>query len=332
MKHFVLFSAFAILIFSSCSDAPKQKYQPESIGAVNTLTVVMEDALWKGAVGDAVREKFAAPVVGLVWSDEPLFTINYVPTKVFKGALKQTRAILLVAVDTVTVGHVKNEVYARPQKVGVIKAATESLLIDKIEEEADAMITAFKSAEIVTAQKRFLRSISKETALRDRFGFELTMPSMYKVGKKDSNFVWIDRQIQRGTLNMIAYTVPGDYFKADSTLVQDIIGLRDSIGERYIPGPDVPNKKTFMITEKAFAPNVFPAEINGFKGVEVRGIWEISGYAMAGPYLMYILNDTANDRKIVLEGFTFAPSAEKRDYMFELEAILKTIKPVSAAN
>ena len=28
---------------------------------------------------------------------------------------------------------------------------------------------------------------------------------------------------------------------------------------------------------------------------------------------------------MVIEGFTFAPSEEKRDYMFELEAILKTV-------
>ncbi|WP_338039470.1 DUF4837 family protein [Maribacter litopenaei] len=27
-----------------------------------------------------------------------------------------------------------------------------------------------------------------------------------------------------------------------------------------------------------------------------------------------------------MEGFTFAPATEKRDYMFELEAILKTVK------
>jgi hypothetical protein len=29
---------------------------------------------------------------------------------------------------------------------------------------------------------------------------------------------------------------------------------------------------------------------------------------------------------MVIEGFTFAPATEKRDYMFELEAILKTIE------
>lgn len=132
----------------------------------------------------------------------------------------------------------------------------------------------------------------------------------------------MDIQIPKGTMNVIAYEMPWNSFSNDSTFVEDIVKMRDSIGEKYVPGP---YENTFMMTEKAFAPYIFPAEIGGKKGVEVRGIWEINGYPMAGPFLTYIINDEENKRKMVLEGFTFAPSAEKRDYMFELEAILKTV-------
>jgi hypothetical protein len=120
--------------------------------------------------------------------------------------------------------------------------------------------------------------------------------------------------------------MPWNSFENDSTFVGDIVKMRDSIGEKYIPGPDIPNKTTYMVTEKAFAPYVFPAEISGLKAVEARGIWEIQNYPMAGPFLTYIINDKSNNRKLILEGFTFAPATNKRDYMFELEAILKTLK------
>ena len=118
--------------------------------------------------------------------------------------------------------------------------------------------------------------------------------------------------------------MPGDYFDNDSSLVAAIIRMRDSIGKLYIPGPDVPNKTTYMGTEKAFAPAVFPTEINGIEAIEVRGIWEVINYPMAGPFLTYILKDKERQRNIVLEGFTFAPATNKRDYMFELEAIIRT--------
>ena len=93
----------------------------------------------------------------------------------------------------------------------------------------------------------------------------MKIPSIYRVGREEDNFVWIDRQIQKGNMNIIAYTMPWDSFKNDSTFVQDIIKMRDSIGELYIGGEDIPGKKNHMITEKAFSPYVFPAEVSGKK-------------------------------------------------------------------
>jgi len=47
---------------------------------------------------------------------------------------------------------------------------------------------------------------------------------------------------------------------------------------------------------------------------------------MAGPFVNYILKDTLNKRGFVIEGFAFAPSVAKRDYMFELNSIISTLK------
>ena len=127
-------------------------------------------------------------------------------------------------------------------------------------------------------------------------------------------------------MNIIAYTMPWDSFQNDSTFVQDIVRMRDSIGDLYIGGEDIPGKKNHMITEKAFSPYVFPAEVSGRKAAEVRGIWEMSAYPMAGPFLTYIISDKENNRKLIVEGFVFAPATKKRDYMFELEAIMKSVR------
>ncbi|NNG09538.1 MAG: DUF4837 family protein, partial [Arenibacter sp.] len=272
-----------------------------------------------------VRQHFAAPVLGLTW-EEPLFTINQMPAKVFSGSILQTRSVLFVAKDTLSLAHIKSNVYATPQKIGVIKGNTDEEIIEHLNAKADEIIKAFKSVEIQESQKRFLKSLSKETALKEKLGITLSLPSIYKVGKQENNFIWIDRQIQKGSMNIIAYDIPNDYFKSDSTFVKDIVAMRDSVGKQYIPGPDVPGKITYMMTEKAFAPYVFPVDIAGRKAAEVRGIWEINGYPMAGPFLTYIINDDQNNRKVVVEGFVFAPATEKRDNMFQLEAILKTIK------
>ncbi|MCG2459203.1 DUF4837 family protein [Flavobacteriaceae bacterium F89] len=320
---FLLLAVIAMAV--SCKDKNPKKYLPESIGAINSVAVIMDNDLWKGEVGDKVREHFAAPVLGLSW-EEPIFTLNHMPISVFTGTLRHTRSILFVEKDTLSIAHIKTDVYATPQKVGVIKGRTDDEIIKNLDAKADLMISAFKELEIKEAQKRFLRSLNQEGVLEKKFGVSMSIPSAYKVGKQEDNFVWIDRQIPKGSLNIIAYTMPGDSFKNDSTRVKDIVRMRDSIGQEYIPGPDVPGKTTYMVTEKAFAPYTFPAKISGKDAIEVKGIWEMKNYPMAGPYITYIIDDKEHNRKMVVEGFTFAPATEKRDYMFELEAILRSIK------
>jgi hypothetical protein len=228
--------------------------------------------------------------------------------------------------DSLDIAHMKSNMYAKPQKVGVFKGRNKAEIIENLTEKSSEFIEIFKKQEIEEAQRRFLKSLNKEKALEEHLGITLSVPSAFKVGREEDNFVWIDRQIQKGTQNIIAYSVPWNTFDNDSTFVQDIIKMRDSIGKLFVPGEDIPGKENYMITEKAFSPYVFPTEVSGRKAAEVRGIWEMSGYPMAGPFITYIINDKPNNRKLVLEGFTFAPATEKRDYMFELEAILKTLK------
>lgn len=313
----------ALIGLVACEQGPKKQYKPQSLGALNTLAVVMDNNLWKGPVGDRVRAHFAEPQIGLTW-DEPRFTLEHIPPSVFTGTTRHRRAVLYVSKDTITGAQVREDLYAAPQRVGVIKGVSDSILAETISTYAEQIMTSIRDMEIEEAQQRFLRSLSKDSVLTDKFGIALLLPSVYKVGKQEENFVWIDREIQKGSMNLIVYQMPGDYFDNDSSLVASIIGMRDSIGKLYIPGPDVPNKTTYMGTEKAFAPAVFATEINGIEAIEVRGIWEVINYPMAGPFLTYILKDKERQRNIVLEGFTFAPATNKRDYMFELEAIIRT--------
>ena len=323
MKKLGTLGALALLLLAfSCKQSnKKQRFLPPSTGSVNSLMVVMDNELWRGSVGDKVRELFASPALSLM-PEQPILSLTQIPPQVFSGATAHSRSVLFVEQDTITISHVKTNVYAQPQKVAVVKGTTYNELVGGLEKIAGKAISSFKHVEITEAQQRFKRSLNKETALQEAFGITMTIPSAYRVGKQEENFVWLDRQIPKGNMNIVVYSMPEDSFANDSTFVRDVVAMRDSIGKKYIPGPD---DGTYMVTEKAFSPYLFPAEIGDIKGAEARGIWEIKGYPMAGPFLTYILNDKANKRKLIIEGFTFAPSTQKRDYMFELEAILRTI-------
>lgn len=325
MKPFKILLFAALVTLISCNDSKNQRYLPESIGAINQVTVVMDTELWKGEVGDKVREHYAAMAIGLTW-EESIFTLNHVPPKVFSGALLSSRAIVYVQKDTITESGVKNDVYATPQNIVIVKGRTNDELITGIDATANDAIIKFKDVSLAETQKRLLISLNKEGVLEDKFNITMSVPSIYKVGVQKDNFVWMDREIQKGNMNIIAYEMPLNSLSVDSTLVRDIVHMRDSIGALHIPGTDVPNKVTHMRTEPAFSPSIFPSVIAGKKAIEVRGIWDIKNYLMAGPFITYIIDDPENNRKLVVEGFTYAPATNKRDDMFRLEAIMKTIK------
>jgi len=111
-----------------------------------------------------------------------------------------------------------------------------------------------------------------------------------------------------------------DYFKESMSATQNIIRLRDSIGGNHV----VVDKGGSFITEEAFSPFIKKTKFMDFEAFETRGTWEVKNKFMAGPFVNYTVKDTVNNRLLVLEGFVFAPSISKRDYLFELEAIIKT--------
>ena len=89
--HFLLLLLPFVLI--SCFRNERQS-QPVS-GKTNTISIIIDDQLWYGEVGDTIRNKFASPVWGLT-QEEPLFTINQYPAKLLEGFVTDSRSIIVV--------------------------------------------------------------------------------------------------------------------------------------------------------------------------------------------------------------------------------------------
>ena len=65
---------FFLITALSCSDN-QQKLLPESSGNINNISVVINDELWEGAVGEVIRENFGRPIYGLP-QIEPIFSLR----------------------------------------------------------------------------------------------------------------------------------------------------------------------------------------------------------------------------------------------------------------
>ena len=313
-----------IFVLTACENDPQkdQVILADSSGNINNLSVIIPNDLWNGEVGEEIRRVLAAPVDGLP-QEEPLFSINQMPPEAFSGFVRKNRTFLQVQKGEEAGMKIAENPYARPQKGIRITGKTNEELINLIDENSEKIIQEFKKTEIKEKQRRIGKSLKDDSELEEKLGVSMKFPTAYRYAKQDDDFFWIRKDIKNGSMEILVYEVPMSTITKDTNTIGNIIKMRDSIGAANIPGPI---EGSHMITEAAYAPYLFHSEIDNKFAYETKGTWEVTNAFMAGPFLNYAVMDEENDRIVVLEGFTFAPSARKRDNMLELEAILKSAK------
>lgn len=318
LLYFTLFSLFFVY---SCNETGKRdtSFLPKSLGNINTLQVVTSNELWNNSVGEEIRNYFAAATAGLP-QDEPLFSMNQMPPETYTGFARKYRLVLHVTLGAEDKIVIVKDKFSKPQTGAFITAKTEKGLIELIKANQIKIIETFHASEITERQRRTSVSLMKLDSLKEKMGVTLKIPSAYHIAKATDEFYWIRKELKSGSTNIIIYEVPIEMIHKDSTTVGDIITMRDSIGGKHLPIED----KGLFITEAAYAPYLFTTEINGKQAYETKGTWEVKDEFQAGPFVNYAVRDEANNRYLILEGFTYAPSVEKRDLQFELESILKS--------
>lgn len=316
--HFFL--VLIVLVAISC--VKKNHEALPATGNINTLSVIIDDDLWNGEVGDSIRNKFAGPVVGLP-QEEPLFTINQYPVKLLEGYMTSGRNIIVIKKEPQSSFRIITDEYAKPQNVVHISGRTNSEILSLIQKNAPYLIKLMKQTELEETWRRIDTAALDPKKIQSKFGISLKIPVSYKYAIESEHFVWLKKEIISGNTSLLIYEVADTYLERNSNAIDNIIRMRDSIGNIYIHGaaPD-----TRMITEEAYAPYLSHITLDGRPTFETKGTWEVKNDFMSGPFINYSIQDCANKRILVLEGFCYAPSKEKRDLMLELEAMIKSIK------
>ena len=321
MKKFCILLLIAFVGFS-CKEEKKVQNLKASSGKINTLSVIINNQMWSGEVGDTIRNKFAAPVDGLP-QQEPLFNISQYDPKLFEGFMTNSRSILIVSKADKNRFEIKKNVYAQPQKVVYISGQNISDIVQLIEKHSPEIIKSIKDSEIVENQRRIKLSLLNVDKIKKKFGATINIPSAYKYIIDEEKFFWIRKELPSGNASILIYEVPLNKIQKDTNTVANIIQMRDSIGQKHIEGT-LPN--TYMITQAAYSPYFFNIMLNGKKTFETKGTWELKNDFMAGPFINYAIRDEKNNRYLVIEGFCYNPSMAKRDIMHELESIIKSVK------
>ena len=318
---------FSIVIFSilltACVGTDKFVLK-ESIGKINKVMVVTKASDWTGDVGKEIRNSFGELRVGLP-QPEPILSVSQVAPNGFSSMMKVSRNVLIISEGEAAFS-VKHNVYAQPQTIVYVQAKDDEAVIEILQKNKEKIKKIFLESDVKFTQGVFEKNKVDETQFKtiNNLGISLTIHDKFREVEDTGDFLWLRHHLtsgiaKTGSNNILVYSVP----LIDETKVADsIIAVRNRIGKKYIPGS---KEGMYMITEEAYTPYTFDAEIDGNKAYETRGKWEVKNDFMAGPFLNYTIIDKKNNRLVVFEGFTYAPSVAKSAFVFELEAIAKSM-------
>lgn len=331
MRIFYLF--FLVFLVGACNTANKADYLPGYSGQVGEVIVVCSKNEWNGDLGKVVRGVLAQPSYGLP-QDEPLFDLIQVSPTSFKNVLSTHRNVVSLEVhDTVAkpVLDFKKSKYAKGQLFVSLRANTKEKLIELIATNQQGLISLFQRAEL----NRTIRRNKKygpagiEKKVKKTFGVNLILQKGMELRVEEDNFFWIrlererpvggyKHQISQGILiASLPYRARTDFL--DSLVLQ----VKDSINKARIKGP---TKGSYMTTDYEFVPPIISEiELAQQYVKEIRGLWRMENNYMGGPFVSVITAHPKEDKLIYVEGYVFAPQFNKREYLREVEAVVKSI-------
>lgn len=324
-----LFSMLVVLltVAASCNrrqNTNKPLLTPSSSGNPYEVMVVAEDSIWDGYAGRALRRVLNKPVPMLP-QDEPSFHVTRIRPKNYDRIMNLFRNIIVFKIDDdFRQGKIKFErnVFAYPQAIVTIHAPNTRVASSYITENTTSIIDFFYNEELNRQVESLNFSYNPifSDSLKKVLGCDMLIPpdiAKMKIGK---DFIWASNDGLQTVQNIVVYAYPYSTQKVFDK--HSFIALRDTFMGRNIPGY---NPGSVMQTNPECV-DVRNYTKNGQFIQEARGLWEMSGDAMGGPFVSQSRVDSVNNRVIVTEAFVYAPSKMKRSMIRRLEASLYTLR------
>lgn len=318
----ILLPFFFLLTGCWGSDPVKQN----ATGMAYEVVVVMDKAAWESPAGEAIKTQLTSPVPGLPQS-EASFKISYCAPGHFDSFLTYIRNILIVKIDSTKYTKVSvkadRDRYAKNQVIMVLSAPSKEAIVNHIKAHPTSIVDFFNQVE--TDRSIHILDSEYSSLVMDQvkkdFDIRIKVPADIQSYRDTINFFWASNDAKFGRTDFVVYTFP---YKDNNTFTAEyLIAKRDSALKRNIPGAFPHSYMKTNIAETTYEPIILK---NGKYCGVLRGLWEMQGDMMGGPFISHIRLDEKNRRIVVVEGFVFAPETNKRNYIKRIEAALYTLQ------
>lgn len=298
------------LLLTSCGLTGMNRKKPASTGL--PYEIVLEGDT------DSIVTRILTEDVPALPQPEPLCKLIQVKKGKTKGSYLLVRTRIIVNITdkdfAVKLDHDEN---AAPQNIIRINARSVQQLRERLNGEKLRQLV--DEAELKHLAEMISNNPSKQNKemqkeVKKTFGLDIKIPVSMNASKKAKDFIWISNNASTGMQNLLVMKVKSE--------------------ERRMK-----NSNAFHVNDKAQIDSILrtnmPGETDSMYMVipvlSERGLWEMKGDAMGGPYVMHrIHRQTSQTAKpgysLYIIGFVYAPEMKKKILIKQLEAAISTIK------
>jgi len=318
----------SLLLITSCtSKSNKERVILTNItGELNDVLVVMDNNSWENESGKALKKILHSPYYGL-----PQYEANFKSIQIEKNGFTNMFQLYRNIIDVNISANIKsskiwfgNDVYSRPQSYLKIQAKNGIEFIKLIEKNSDKIIKFFKDAEIDRLQAAYKNHFSPDILkhIRKKFNVRIDIPANYKLETDTNNFTWISFETPQMSQGIFIYEY--NYNDTSQFNKTNLLQMRNEYLKNYVPGERL---NSYMTTELEYpVRKTTNIDSNGVYSVFLEGLWRVEGDFMGGPFISYSIPDKENNKIICVDAYVYCPKKDKRNFIMQLEAIIKTLR------
>lgn len=329
MKNRIIIFSLAIFSLFGCDTTVQTsntdaRIMPNVTGGAGEVLVVMDKYLWDGSTGEVLKDVLKKEFPGLPQS-EPMFTVAQISAGSFNKVNKFHRSVVLATIketaEKPSVRFRKN-VWAKPQIVVQLEAPNKKEL-EAVIAQNEERILGFMiqyDRERLTNNYVETKDLEIQKKMAENHHVTIGIPRGYNIDFSTDNYssFSIESSDFSQVLHVYEYPASTDDLMSDKLLIK-----RNEFTKKYVKGPD---DKSYMTTSMTYPPIFYDLKRDNMDIVEVRGLWELEGGYMGGPFVSHSVFDPKRNRIVTVEGYVYYPNRKKRVKIRQLEAIIYSLK------
>ncbi len=322
----LVFVCCGLLLATSCEKNRKGitvKVDNFSSGKAGEVILIMDNNIWSEEDQMKVKRILSQPQPAIP-QREPMFDILTFENKDFNANFQRHRNIIHFDIQpnaSANILNIERNKWTAPQIYVHIKGDDTATCLKLFMDNEKEILEELYKNDLRRLQLIYNEDVDPNTdkLIRKKFGINLSVPQQYFIASEQEDFLWLRYRTSKNDRFIIIYKYP-----AAEMTDEFLMDTRDTFTKKYIPG-SMPNSYP-VISRYAGYPTIEKTKIGKYDGVAMRGLWESVNDQMGGPFYSFTFLDNSGQNYITVDGFVYAPQEDKRNYIREVEAIVKTIR------